>query len=85
MLLTSRAVIHLFEVRKHERVTNADRLIQECVERFRLGDKPKATHFIAASPVRPHWVVLCHVQSFQIVLQSSGQAVRLGKLDSYRT
>jgi MFS family permease len=36
-------------LRQHERVTNADRLVQECVERFRLGDEPKVTHFIAAS------------------------------------
>jgi MFS family permease len=37
-------------LRQHERVTNADRLVQECVERFHLGDEPKVTHFIAASP-----------------------------------
>ncbi|HEY2529261.1 MAG TPA: MFS transporter [Xanthobacteraceae bacterium] len=36
-------------LRQHERVTNADRLVQECVERFHLGDEPKVTHFIAAS------------------------------------
>jgi MFS family permease len=35
-------------LRQHERVTNADRLVQECVERFHLGDEPKVTHFIAA-------------------------------------
>ena len=37
-------------LRQHERITNADRLVQECVERFHLGDEPKVTHFIAASP-----------------------------------
>lgn len=36
-------------LRQHERVTNADRLVQECVERFHLGETPKVTHFIAAS------------------------------------
>jgi hypothetical protein len=35
-------------LRQHERVTNADRLVQECVDRFHLGDAPKVTHFIAA-------------------------------------
>jgi MFS family permease len=36
-------------LRQHERVTNADRLVQECVDRFHLGHAPKVTHFIAAS------------------------------------
>jgi len=36
-------------LRQHERVTNADRLLQECVDRFHLGEAPKVTHFIAAS------------------------------------
>ena len=36
-------------LRQHERVTNADRLVQECVHRFHLGDAPKVTHFIAIS------------------------------------
>jgi predicted MFS family arabinose efflux permease len=35
-------------LRQHERVTNADRLVQECVDRFHLGDGPKVTHYIAA-------------------------------------
>ena len=35
-------------LRQHERVTNADRLVQECVDRFHLGEAPKVTHFIAA-------------------------------------
>jgi MFS family permease len=37
-------------LRQHKRVTNADRLVQEYVERFNLGDGPKVTHFIATSP-----------------------------------
>ena len=35
-------------LRQHERVTNADRLVQECVQRFQLAGEPKVTHFIAA-------------------------------------
>ena len=34
-------------LRQHERVTNADRLVQECVHRFQLGEAPKVTHLIA--------------------------------------
>jgi predicted MFS family arabinose efflux permease len=37
-------------LRQHERVTNADRLVQECVHRFNLSGAPKVTHFIAAEP-----------------------------------
>jgi quinol monooxygenase YgiN len=36
-------------LRQHERVTNADRLVEECVDRFNLADAPKITHFIAAN------------------------------------
>ena len=35
-------------LRQHERVTNADRVIQNAVDRFHLGESPKVTHFIAA-------------------------------------
>ena len=35
-------------LRQHERVTNADRLVQECVQRFQMSDAPKVTHYIAA-------------------------------------
>jgi predicted MFS family arabinose efflux permease len=35
-------------LRQHERVTNADRVIQDTVDRFHLGDTPKVTHFVAA-------------------------------------
>lgn len=34
-------------LRQHERVTNADRLVQECVHRFQMSGEPKVTHFIA--------------------------------------
>jgi quinol monooxygenase YgiN len=34
-------------LRQHERVTNADRLVQESVERFHLAGAPKVTHFLA--------------------------------------
>jgi quinol monooxygenase YgiN len=35
-------------MRQHERVTEADRLLQEAVRRFDLSGSPKVTHFIAA-------------------------------------
>jgi hypothetical protein len=35
-------------LRQHERVTNADRLVQEAVHKFSLVGEPKVTHFIAA-------------------------------------
>jgi MFS family permease len=35
-------------LRQHERVTNADRLVQEAVHRFQMSGAPKVTHFIAA-------------------------------------
>jgi MFS family permease len=35
-------------LRQHERVTNADRVVQEAVQRFHAGGEPKVTHFIAA-------------------------------------
>jgi len=34
-------------LRQHERVTNADRVVQEAVHRFHLHGTPKVTHFIA--------------------------------------
>ena len=37
-------------LRQHERVTNADRLAQECVHRFNLFGTPRVTHFIAVEP-----------------------------------
>jgi predicted MFS family arabinose efflux permease/quinol monooxygenase YgiN len=38
----------LEHLRQHERVTNADRLMQEAVHRFQMAGEPKVTHFIAA-------------------------------------
>src|SRR6202034_2833367 len=35
-------------LRQHERVTNADRLVQDAVQRFALSGAPKVTHYIAA-------------------------------------
>jgi MFS family permease len=35
-------------LRQHERVTNADRIVQENVNRFHLEGEPKVTHLIAA-------------------------------------
>jgi quinol monooxygenase YgiN len=35
-------------LRQHERVTNADRLVQEAVLKFHSGDAPKVTHYFAA-------------------------------------
>ena len=37
-------------LRQHERVTNADRIVQEAVRRFHVHGDPKVTHFIAAEP-----------------------------------
>jgi hypothetical protein len=39
-------------LRQHERVTNSDREQQEIVNRFQVGDRPKATHLVA--PQTPH-------------------------------
>jgi Transmembrane secretion effector len=38
----------LEHLRQHERVTNADRVMQQHVQRFRLEGAPKVTHMIAA-------------------------------------
>jgi quinol monooxygenase YgiN len=35
-------------LRQHERVTNADRIVQDEVKRFHAAGEPKVTHFIAA-------------------------------------
>jgi MFS family permease len=35
-------------LRQHERVTNADRVVQDAVRRFHLAGEPKVTHFISA-------------------------------------
>jgi predicted MFS family arabinose efflux permease len=38
----------LEHLRQHERVTNADRIVQDALHRFLLAHPPKVTHFIAA-------------------------------------
>jgi Transmembrane secretion effector len=35
-------------LRPHERVTQADRVVERAVERFHLHGAPKVTHYIAA-------------------------------------
>ena len=40
----------LEHLRQHERVTNADRVLQETVHRFQIDGTPKITHLIAAEP-----------------------------------
>jgi MFS family permease len=40
----------LEHLRQHERVTNADRVLQETVGRFQTEGTPKITHFVAAEP-----------------------------------
>ncbi len=40
----------LEHLRQHERVTNADRIMQESLLRFQLAGEPIVTHFIAAEP-----------------------------------
>jgi predicted MFS family arabinose efflux permease len=39
----------LEHLRQHQRVTNADRIVQDAIGRFNLAAEPKVTHFIAAS------------------------------------
>jgi hypothetical protein len=43
----------LEHLRQHERVTNADRVLEETVRRFQTEGTPKITHFIAAEPGEP--------------------------------
>jgi predicted MFS family arabinose efflux permease len=40
----------LEHLRQHERVTNADRMLQEIVDHYHAEGTPKVTHFIAAEP-----------------------------------
>ena len=42
----------LEHLRQHERVTNADRVLQDAVNRFHIGEPPKVTHLVAARPGR---------------------------------
>ncbi len=48
MIETFLVELWMEHLRQHERVTNADRLVQEAVDRFTLQGAPKVTHFIAA-------------------------------------
>jgi Transmembrane secretion effector len=38
----------LEHLRQHERVTNADRVLQDAVQRFHIQDEPRVTHLIAS-------------------------------------
>jgi MFS family permease len=40
----------LEHLRQHERVTNADRLLQDAIARFHIAGTPTVTHLIAAEP-----------------------------------
>jgi hypothetical protein len=40
-------------LRQHQRVTNADRILQNAVHQFHIEGVPKVTHFIAAEPGEP--------------------------------
>jgi quinol monooxygenase YgiN len=40
----------LEHMRQHERVTNADRMLEFCVERFHAKGEPKVTHLLAPRP-----------------------------------
>ena len=42
----------LEHLRQHERVTNADRVLQDAVHRFHREGTPKVTHFISAAQAR---------------------------------
>jgi hypothetical protein len=39
-------------LRQHERVTNADRVLQDAVNRFHLEGAPKVAHLIAVEPAQ---------------------------------
>jgi hypothetical protein len=40
----------LDHLRLHQRLTNADRRVEEAVHRYQVGGEPKATHLILARP-----------------------------------
>jgi MFS family permease len=40
----------LEHLRQHQRVTNADRVVQDAIREFGAATEPKVTHFIAAQP-----------------------------------
>jgi hypothetical protein len=41
-------------LRQHERVTNADRVLQDAVNRYHLEGAPKVTHLVAAEASERH-------------------------------
>ena len=43
----------LEHLRQHQRVTNADRVLQDTIREFGAAAEPKVTHFIATRLVRP--------------------------------
>jgi hypothetical protein len=43
---TFRVASWIDHLRQHERVTHADRVLQEAVQRFNIGEPPKVTHWI---------------------------------------
>jgi MFS family permease len=43
----------LEHLRQHQRVSNADRVIQDAVDQFDLAGEPKVSHLIAAEPGEP--------------------------------
>lgn len=45
-LETFRVASWLEHLHQHERVTHADRVLQEAVRRFNIGGPPKVTHWI---------------------------------------
>ena len=40
----------LEHLRQHQRITNADRVVQDAIRQFDAAAEPKVTHFIAATP-----------------------------------
>jgi hypothetical protein len=40
----------LTHLRQHERVTNADRILQDAVHRYNASGTPKVSHLIASEP-----------------------------------
>jgi len=43
----------LEHLRQHERVTNADRVLEDTIDRFQTEGAPRVTHLIAAAPADP--------------------------------
>jgi hypothetical protein len=45
----------LEHLRQHQRVTNADRVVQDALRQFDAAAEPKVTHFIAADFRQDKW------------------------------